>query len=46
VARVYVVADDLPAHRMTDVLLFGLACPRWEFAFRPKYVAYLNLFEP
>jgi hypothetical protein len=46
VVQVYVVAGDLPAHRITDVLPFGLAYPRWEFAFRPKCAAYLNLFEP
>ena len=46
VSRVYAVADNLPAHRITDVLLFGLAYPRWEFVFQPKYAAYLNLIEP
>ena len=25
------------AHRATDVLLFALAHPRWEFVFQPKY---------
>jgi hypothetical protein len=30
----------------TDVLLFSLAHPRWEFVFQPKYAAYLNLIEP
>ena len=30
----------------TDVLLFALAHPRWEFVFQPKYAAYLNLIEP
>ena len=38
--------DNLNAHRATDVLLFCLAHPRWEFVFQPKYAAYLNLIEP
>jgi transposase len=46
VSRVYGVVDNLPAHRVTDVLLFSLAYPRWEFVFQPKYAAYLNLIEP
>ncbi len=46
VQRVYAIVDNLSAHRATDVLLFTLACPRWEFVFRPKYAAYLNLIEP
>jgi transposase len=46
VTRVYAVVDNLPSHRVTDVLLFGLAHPRWEFVFQPKYAAYLNLIEP
>ena len=44
--RVYAVQDNLQAHRATDVLLFALAHPRWEFVFQPKYAAYLNLIEP
>jgi hypothetical protein len=36
VTRVYGVVDNLPAHRMTDVLLFGLAHPRWEFVLQPE----------
>ncbi len=44
--RVYAVLDNLSAHRATDVLLFSLAHPRWEFVFQPKYAAYLNLIEP
>jgi len=44
--RVYAIADNLSAHRATDVLLFSLAHPRWEFVFQPKYAAYLNLIEP
>ncbi|APW60496.1 hypothetical protein BSF38_01966 [Paludisphaera borealis] len=44
--RVYAIVDDLSAHRATDVLLFALARPRWEFVFQPKYAAYLNLIEP
>jgi transposase len=44
--RVYAILDNLAAHRATDVLLFSLAHPRWEFVFQPKYAAYLNLIEP
>ena len=44
--RVYAIVDNLRAHRATDVLLFALAHPRWEFVFQPKYAAYLNLIEP
>jgi transposase len=43
--RVYAIQDNLSAHRATDVLLFALAHPRWEFVFQPKYAAYLNLIE-
>jgi len=46
VTRVYAIVDNLKAHRATDVLLFSLAYPRWEFVFQPKYAAYLNLIEP
>jgi transposase len=46
VSRVYAIVDNLQAHRATDVLLFCLAHPRWEFVFQPKYAAYLNLIEP
>jgi transposase len=46
VGRVYAIVDNLQAHRATDVLLFALAKPRWEFVFQPKYAAYLNLIEP
>jgi DDE superfamily endonuclease len=41
--RVYAVVDNLNTHGGTDVLLFALAHPRWEFVFQPKYAAYLNL---
>ena len=44
--RVYAILDNLSAHRATDVLLFGLHHPRWEFVFQPRYAAYLNLIEP
>lgn len=44
--RVYAILDNLSTHRTTDVLLFTLAHPRWEFVFQPKYAAYLNLIEP
>lgn len=46
VERIYTILDHLSAHRATDVLLFALAHPRWEFVFQPKYAAYLNLIEP
>jgi transposase len=46
VERVYAIVDNLSAHRATDVLLFCLEHPRWEFVFQPKYAAYLNLIEP
>ena len=46
VDRIYVVLDNLRAHRAYDVLLFNAAHPRWEFVFQPKYAAYLNLIEP
>jgi len=46
VARAYGIVDNLNVHRATDVLLFSLAHPRWEFVFQPKYAAYLNLIEP
>jgi transposase len=46
VSRVYGILDNLNVHRATDVLLFSLAHPRWEFVFQPKYAAYLNLIEP
>jgi transposase len=44
--QVFAIIDNLSAHRATDVLLFSLAHPRWEFVFQPKYAAYLNLIEP
>ncbi len=43
---VYTILDNLNVHRATDVLLFSLAHPRWEFVFQPTYAAYLNLIEP
>jgi transposase len=46
VERVYAVLDNLNTHSATDVLLFVLAHPRWEFVFQPTYAAYLNLIEP
>src|SRR5215218_7405680 len=46
VERVYAVMDNLSTHSTTDVLLFALAHPRWEFVSQPKYAAYLNLIEP
>jgi transposase len=44
--RVFAIVDNLSTHRATDVLLFALAYPRWEFVFQPTYAAYLNLIEP
>jgi len=44
--RVYGIVDNLNVHRASDVLLFCLGRPRWEFVFQPKYAAYLNLIEP
>jgi hypothetical protein len=44
--RIYAVVDNLSTHRASDVLLFSLQHPRWEFVFQPKYAAYLNLIEP
>jgi transposase len=44
--NVYAILDNLSAHRATEVLLFALAHPRWEFVFQPKYAASLNLIEP
>lgn len=44
--RIYAVLDNLSMHRATDVLLFCLTHPRWEFVFQPTYAAYLNLIEP
>jgi len=46
IERVYAILDNLNMHRSTDVLLFQLTHPRWEFVFQPKYAAYLNLIEP
>jgi len=46
IERVYGILDNLNIHRATDVLLFSLGRPRWEFVFQPKYAAYLNLIEP
>jgi hypothetical protein len=34
-AAVYAILDNLNGHRATDVLLFSLAHPRWEFVFQP-----------
>lgn len=31
VGRIYAIVDNLSAHRATDLLLFALAHPRWEF---------------
>lgn len=45
-AQVYGILDNLNVHRATDVLLFSLAHPRWEFVFQPRYAGYLNVIEP
>lgn len=44
--RIYAILDNLSMHRATDVLLFCLTHPRFEFVFQPTYAAYLNLIEP
>ncbi len=46
VRRVYAILDNLNVHRATDVMLFSMAHPRWDFVFQPTYAAYLNLIEP
>lgn len=46
VETVYTILCNLNMHHATDVLLFSLAHPRWEFVFQPTYAAYLNLSEP
>jgi hypothetical protein len=44
--RIYVILDNLDMHHCTDLLLFLLHHPRWEFVYQPKYAAYRNLIEP
>jgi transposase len=46
VERIYVILDNLQAHRAPDVRLFSLARPRWEFVFQPTYAPYANPIEP
>jgi len=46
VERIYAILDNLSTHRATDVLLFALYYPRWEFVFQPKYAPDRNLIEP
>lgn len=46
VERIYAILDNLAMHRATDVLLFALEHPRWEFVFQPTSAAYVNLIEP
>ncbi len=46
IEQIFAIVDNLNIHRATDVLLFSLAHPRWQFVFQPKYPAYLNLIEP
>src|SRR3954452_12836449 len=43
VERVYAVLDNLNVHSATDVLLFALAHPRWEFVFQHEDAAYRNV---
>lgn len=43
---VYAILDHRNVHRATEVLVFSLAHPRWEFVFQPPYAASLNLIEP
>jgi transposase len=46
IERISAIMDNLSTHRSTNVLLFSLAHPRWEFVFQPKDAPYLNLIEP
>ena len=46
IERIDAIMDHLSAHRATDVLLFSLAYPRWEFVFQPKYAPYVHLIAP
>jgi hypothetical protein len=46
VERVYAILDNLSTHRSTDVLLWAVVHPRWEFVFQPTDAASLNLIEP
>jgi transposase len=39
------IVDNRKAHRVVNLLLFGLEGPRWEFVFQPKYAGELNLVE-
>jgi transposase len=43
---VFAIQDNLSTHRATEVLLFSLAHPRWQFVFQPTYAAYLNVIAP
>ena len=46
IERLYAIVDNRKVQRATDVLLFCLQHPRWEFVLQPKYAASLNLMEP
>ena len=46
IERLYAIGDNWNVHRATDVWLFCLQHPRWEFVLQPKYAAYRNLIEP
>lgn len=45
IEQIFAIVDNLNI-RSTDVWLFSLAHPRWQFVFQPQYAAYLNLIEP
>lgn len=46
IERLYARVENLPVHRATEVLLFGLHYPRWELVFPPQYAASLHLIAP
>ena len=46
VEHIVAIMDHLRTHRATDVLLFSLAHPRWEFVVQPPYAAYRNRIAP
>jgi transposase len=46
IERLYAIVDTVNVHRATDVLVFCLQHPRWEFVFQPKYAASLTRIEP
>jgi hypothetical protein len=46
IERIYAMVDNLNVHRASDVLLFALPHPRWEFVCQPKCAVYLTSIEP